>query len=178
MSTLQTIAARAREAGLDFLLAGGHAVIAHGHSRATFDLDLIVARSDREAWLSLAKSLKYSLYREGSTFVQFNPSDPASLPLDVMLVNGSTLSKLMAEAVPASSALKGIKVVSLSHLLALKCHAIKHGHKGRIVKDADDVINLVQLNRLDINAPELRELFLKHGTPELYEKVQRSCAPD
>ena len=178
MSTLQTIAARAREAGLDFLLAGGHAVIAHGHSRATFDLDLIVGRSDRVAWLSLATSLKYSFYREGPNFVQFNPPDPASMPLDLMLVNKSTLSKLMSEAAPASPALKGVKVVSLRHLLALKCHAIKHGHKGRIVKDADDVINLVQLNRLDIHAAEIRDLFLKHGTPALYEKVQRVCGPD
>jgi hypothetical protein len=178
VSTLGKIAARATEAGLDFLLAGGHAVISHGHSRVTFDLDLIVCRSDREKWLGLAKSLNYDLYREGPTFVQFNPPDSASLPLDLMLVNEQTFTRLLAEAVPASPALKAAKVVSVGHLLALKCHAIKHGHPGRIVKDVDDVINLVQVNRLDINAPELKELFLKHGTSELYEKVKRACAQD
>ena len=64
------------------------------------------------------------------------------------------------------------------HLLALKCHAIKHGHAGRIVKDAEDVIRLTQNNRLDPNARTVRELFLKHGTEELYEKVRRACRRD
>jgi hypothetical protein len=175
VSTLQTIAARASKLGLDFLLAGGHEVISHGHSRTTFDLDLIVCRSDRDRWLELARSLKYKPHRKGPTFVQFDPPDPGSMPLDLMLVNERTFPKLMAEAVPASPALRAVKVVSIRHLLALKCHAIKHGHKGRIVKDVDDVINLVQVNRLNINAPDIRELFLKHGTSELYEKVQRIC---
>lgn len=178
MNTPKKIAARAVEAGLSFLLAGGHAVIAHGHSRATFDLDLIVSRADREKWLELARSLDYELYREEPNFVQFNPPDPESMPLDLMLVSAETFLKLLAEAVPASPALKGVKVVSFKHLLSLKCHAVKHGHPGRIVKDVDDVINLVQVNRLDINAAEIRELFLKHGTAELYEKIKRACARD
>jgi hypothetical protein len=35
------------------------------------------------------------------------------------------------------------------HLLALKCHAVRHGHAGRIAKDAEDVIQLIRINRLD-----------------------------
>ena len=64
-------------------------------------------------------------------------------------------------------------MVSLLHLLALKCHAIKHGHAGRIVKDADDVIRLVGVNGLDVTQPELKELLLKHGPEDLYEKLRR-----
>ncbi|HOB97575.1 MAG TPA: hypothetical protein PKM43_02370 [Verrucomicrobiota bacterium] len=37
---LTGLAQRAREGGLAFLLIGGHAVIAHGHPRNTFDLDV------------------------------------------------------------------------------------------------------------------------------------------
>jgi uncharacterized caspase-like protein len=58
-------------------------------------------------------------------------------------------------------------------LLALKCHAIKHGHETRIIKDADDVLQLVLVNRVDLDEPDIRDLFLKHGTAELYEKVKR-----
>jgi hypothetical protein len=39
---------------LPFLRGGGHAVIAHGFPRSTFDLDLIIFRGDREPWLKLA----------------------------------------------------------------------------------------------------------------------------
>jgi hypothetical protein len=172
---LGDIALRAQERGLSFLLAGGHAVIAHGHSRNTFDLDLIIRRADRSLWEDLARSAGYSLHREGPTFVQFNPPNPEVLPLDLMLVGDDTFAKLVADAVPAPASAAGAKVVSLRHLLALKCHAIKHGHQGRIVKDADDVIRLAQVNRLDLDEPGIRELFLKHGTVELYEKVRRLC---
>jgi hypothetical protein len=175
VNSLGTIAVRAAERGLPFVLAGGHAVIAHGHPRNTFDIDLIVRRADQAIWVDLARSAGYSLHREGPTFVQFDPSDAQALPLDLMLVSDDTFAKLMAEAVPAPASAAGAKVVSLRHLLALKCHAIKHGHQGRMVKDADDVIRLALVNKLDLDEPNIRDLFLKHGTAELYEKVRRLC---
>lgn len=175
MNALETIAASARELDLEFLLAGGHAVIAHGYARNTFDLDLIIPRTDREKWRELAEHNGYKLYREHPTFVQFNHERQDRLPLDLMLVNAETFAKLSAQAVAASASISGVKMVSLLHLLALKCHAIRHGHPGRIVKDADDVIRLVQINKLDVNDPEFRELVLRHGTSELYEKLQRLC---
>jgi hypothetical protein len=157
------------------LLAGGHAVIAHGHPRNTFDIDLIVRRVDQDLWADLARGLGYSFHREGPTFIQFNPPDAQSLPLDLMLVGEETFAKLMADAVPAPASAAGAKVVSLRHLIALKCHAIKHGHRGRIVKDADDVIRLALANKLELDEPGMRDLFLKHGTAEFYEKVRRLC---
>jgi hypothetical protein len=107
--------------------------------------------------------------------VQFNHPKAESFPLDLMLVNDNTFSNLRADAVPAPSAIPGVSVVSLMHLLALKCHAVKHGHKARIVKDAEDVIQLIQKNGLDLEAQEIRDLFRKHGTSEFYEKVRKAC---
>jgi hypothetical protein len=177
VTALQTIAARAVDVHLEFLVAGGHAVIVHGHPRTTFDLDLIVRRGDRDAWSELALSLGYRLFTEGPNFLQFNAPDSPSLPLDLMLVSTETFAKLMVDAVSAPAGVAAAKLVSLRHLLALKCHAVKHGHAGRIVKDADDVIRLVQVNLLNLNAPEMRDLFLKHGTEEFYEKVRAACPP-
>ena len=51
-------------------------------------------------------------------------------------------------------------------------NAIKHGHQGRVMKDMDDVLHLVEINRLDLTEPTIRDLILKHGTPELYEKLK------
>ena len=87
--------------------------------------------------------------------------------------NGTTDDSRPAAMEKPSAA--GVRVVSLRHLLALKCHAIKHGHPGRIVKDADDVLRLVAANKLDMNEPGMRDLFLKHGTAELYEEARRVC---
>jgi hypothetical protein len=178
VNELATIASRAASEGLPFLLAGGHAVITHGFARSTFDLDLIVRRNDREKWLELAQGMGYELHREGPAFLQFNAPNAESFPLDLMLVNEDTFSKMQADAVPAPSGVRDLRVVSLMHLLALKCHAAKHGHPGRIVKDAEDVIQLIQNNRLDPDAQDIRELLQKHGSQEFYEKVRRACRRD
>jgi hypothetical protein len=119
--------------------------------------------------------LGYAFYREGPTFIQFNPGSSGGQPLDLMLVNSETFAKLALESVSLPPIIGGAKTVSLQHLLALKCHAVKHGHEGRIVKDADDVIQLVLANQIELNTPAWRELFLKHGTAEFYEKVTRAC---
>ena len=178
MSALATIASSAAENGLAFLLAGGHAVIAHGHPRNTFDLDLIIPRSDRIPWTDLTRGLGYGPHREGPTFLQFDPPNAQALPLDLMLVNDVTFAKLAADAVPAPPSASGARMVSLLHLLALKCHAIKHGHPGRVVKDADDVIRLTQVNQLDVNDPRIRELFLRHGTVEKSDESAASVEPE
>jgi len=50
-------------------------------------------------------------------------------------------------------------------------------HAGRIVKDAEDVVRLIQRNRVDLNAESIREILSKHGTDEFYERARRGCAP-
>ena len=174
MNDLVTIAARADNLQLPFLLAGGHAVIVHGYARSTFDLDLMVRQEDRARWLELIQGLGYSLLREGPTFLQFNAPARSSFPLDLMLVNATTFSRMQADAVATPALAGGVRVVSLMHLLALKCHAVKHGHPGRIVKDADDVIHLLQNNGMDPDAEAVREVFRNHGSEEFYEKIRKA----
>lgn len=94
-----------------------------------------------------------------------------------MFVNDATFSKMQADAVPAPLSAENVWVVSLMHLLALKCHAVKHGHPGRIVKDAEDVIQLMRSNRLDPEAQAIRDLFHKYGTSEFYDKIRKACSP-
>ena len=120
-------------------------------------------------------AIGYVFYNEGPTFLQFNPPNSDTLPLDIMLVNDETFAKFQAEAVPVSSNIPQAKMVSLLHLLALKCHAIKHGHKGRVEKDVDDVLGLIRVNQVNPDDPELRELVLKFGTKVLHEKIRKSC---
>ncbi|MCU0772284.1 MAG: hypothetical protein MUE94_11040 [Verrucomicrobia bacterium] len=169
---LFAISQKARDAGLSSLLIGGHAVIAHGHPRNTFDLDLVIPRSAVGDWRALLLGQGYRIRLEGTTFVQFDPPDEGTLPLDLMLVSPETFSQFEAESVPVlAEDPAGPRMVALRHLLALKSHAIRHGHPGRVEKDVDDVIGLMQANRLDVNETGWRELFLKHGPPELHAKL-------
>jgi hypothetical protein len=172
---LERICELAARHGLPVLLIGGHAVIAHGHPRNTFDIDFVIEVKDQRAWRGLLKRLGYTLHGETRTFFQMQPSDEQTLPVDVMMVNEPTFAKMLALAKGCSALPPSARVVSLEHLLALKCHAIKHGHPGRVEKDVDDVLGLVRTNELDVTSADWRELFLKYGPPELYEKLQKAC---
>jgi len=54
------------------------------------------------------------------------------------------------------------------------CDTLRTGH-GNVTKPDQ---GLIQNNRLDPDAQTVRELLLKHGTEELYEKVRRACRRD
>jgi len=173
-----TIAQKASEASLPFLVIGGYAVMAHGFVRATDDLDLLVQSSRRQQWRRLLETLGMIVYREAPVFMQFDPPPEGRLPVDLMFVSEEAFEHMRAEAEPASVEGVSFGVVSLLHLIALKCHAIKHGKPLRQIKDTEDLIQLTIINHLDLNEPELQATILKHGDEELYKKLQRSCAPD
>ncbi len=177
MLVLQTIAEKAQQAGLPFLIIGGYAVMAHGFVRSTADLDLLVQASLRQRWRELLEGLGMTMHREAISFLQFNPPPTARLPVDVMCVADEVFKKM--QSVSEQKRLGGVSlaVVSLLHLVALKCHAIQHGPSLRKIKDTEDLIQLIRINRLDLNEPELRAIILKHGKDELHEKLRRAC-PD
>ncbi len=178
MSVLRDISQKAGEAGLPLLLIGGYAVMAHGFVRATDDLDLLVQRSRRDQWRQLLEGLGMSVYREMPAFMQFNPAPGAGLPVDLMFVADEVFERMQADAEQAVVEGVSLGIVSLLHLIALKCHAIQHGQSRRCVKDTEDLIQLITLNGLNLNEPELRATILKHGNQELYEKLQHACAPE
>ena len=178
MSVFQTIAQKAGEAGLPFLVIGGYAVMAHGFVRATDDLDLLAQRSRGDQWRGLLEGLGMKVYREAPAFTQFDPPPGASLPVDLMFVADEVFDQMRVDAEPARVGGVSFGVVSLLHLIALKCHAIQHGKPIRCVKDTEDLIQLVIINHLDLNEPELRATILKYGDQELYEKLQRACASE
>lgn len=176
MKEIAAIAERAAAKNLSVLVAGGLAVEVHGYQRKTFDADLVIRRADRDAWLELMHKLGFSVFREGPVFLQMNPPDESDLPLvDLMAMNDDTFSKLAATSIPNPYGPAFPRIISLESLVAMKCHAIRNGHPGRVVKDADDLIHLFMANRLDPEAKDWRDLILKFGTQELYEKLRRVC---
>jgi hypothetical protein len=160
--------------GLRCLLIGGHAVVAHGHPRTTFDLDLVVPRSSLENWRAFAIGAGYTLHGEGPAFVQFNTAAAGGFPLDLMIVSDETFLRLDRASMSVPEPALELRMVCLEHLLAMKAHSIRHGHPGRVEKDVDDVIGLVRANKCDVTQTPWRELFLRHGPPELHEKLLRA----
>jgi len=96
----------------------------------------------------------------------------------MMFVEDAVFGRMQAESEKASVHGVTVGVVSLLHLIALKCHAFRPGREGRRFKDIEDMIHLITINRIDLNDQELRATILKHGTEELFGKLQRACVPD
>lgn len=95
MDLLADLAKFKEEHGLEFLVIGGHAVNVHGYSRRTLDLDVLIPKTKAEVWKQHVLAIGCTLLFEANNFIQFNSADEKSWPLDFMLVNEETFSKLL-----------------------------------------------------------------------------------
>lgn len=62
-------------------------------------------------------------------------------------------------------------VPSVNTLIALKLHALKNNFKLRENKDLSDIIELIRINKISYKTKEFKELCLKFGTEEIYQKI-------
>lgn len=173
---IREIAKRAGDAGIPFLVIGGYAVFAHGYVRATDDLDLIVQRGSRAQLGKLLGDMGMTVKNDAANFAQFDPRDEGGMDVDLMFVSEAVFGRLEQAAIKATLEGTPVRVVSLLHLIALKCHALQHSKSLRRLKDMDDLVQLILINRLDLDEPELRATIIKHGTAELYEKLRQACS--
>jgi hypothetical protein len=69
----------------------------------------------RQQWGEVLEELGFSITREASSFLQFNPPPDAKLAMDLMFVSDNVFEQMQAAAFDA--ALEGIqfRVVSLMH---------------------------------------------------------------
>ena len=138
MTPAEIIAASSKNSELPFLVIGGLAVIAHGYPRDTVDLDYLVRRSDREAWIRALVCQGYGLAHEHENFAQFT-SEPGGTDVDLMFVNDSTFDAMFAASTSQDTGVSQARFPSLEHLVALKLHVLKQGLRHRALKDMDDV---------------------------------------
>jgi hypothetical protein len=172
MSVITDISLESAKKDLPFLLIGGYAVLAHGFVRTTGDIDLLVRKSQAAHWQKLLEGLKFAVKFSGPTFLQFNPPAEETLPVDLMFVSDENFDRMFSAAKKIETDGAEVKVVSLPHLFALKCHAFK-SRPHRAIKDIDDLVQLTKINKLDLNEPSLRAILLKHGGKEFYELLKR-----
>lgn len=175
MGLFQQISSEAKKRKLEFLVIGGLAVNFHGYSRDTADLDILIHRDAREQWLSLFSELGYSLHKEEGAFIQLSPPKRGEWPVDLMMVREATFRPMLNYGREVEMYGMRLLIPTLEHLIALKLHALKHTHAGRFLKDFLDVENLIRVNKVDLRSNSVRQLFLKYGNVELYEKVSRAC---
>ena len=151
---------------LPFLLIGGHAVIALGFIRATYDFDLLVPENDRSRWQDLLQELGYALFAQNGPFMQWTA--PQGLPaVDVMVVDPVTFSKLQSTSRQVVVAGQILTIPSPENLVALKLHATRQRHHlPAVQKDWEDIVQIIQRHGLDLEDASFRALVLRYGGPD------------
>jgi hypothetical protein len=172
----ETIDTETHKCNLRFLVIGGLAINLYGYSRETADLDFLTCRDDRDEWLKLLGQLGYKVFSDGGNFIQLSSAVQTAWPVDLMLVQKKTFQPMFAASREIDLYGRLSRIPSLEHLIALKLHALKNTRMHRFLKDFLDVENLIRINGLDMKSKNVRQLFAKYGTMELYEKVSNALA--
>jgi len=161
-----------KKTGISLVLIGGFAVNHYNYTRQTIDVDSLIKKEDFQKILELLEASGYKVDYSQEAFVRLiSDKRPLLLDIDFMFVDEETLAKIIKDSQKTSIAGYEFIVPSLEHLIALKLHAVKYNPKLRLAKDIPDIINLININKIDVKNEKFKELCLKYGTQDLYQKI-------
>lgn len=165
----EVVSQRLPESGIPFLMIGGHAVNHYGYTRATMDVDFMIAAKDVVSVRNIMKTSGFTNVSEGETVIFFSlPESP--LRVDFLPVDTETMEQLLNGAIDVSYGGVPLKVPSLNDLLAMKLFALNSGNPQRKERDFSDVVQLMILNDLKPEE-DLKPLCDRFATKELFTEL-------
>ena len=170
-AVFDVITRRLPAAGVDAVMIGGHAVNYYGVSRATQDIDFMVAATDEAVVRQVMQDAGFTNVAIHETVMFFNRPG-SSLRVDFLTVDRETLDRLLANAKMIEYFERsGVRVPQLHDLLAMKLFALANGGAKREDKDFSDVVQLVIENHVDVDA-ELGPLCREFATEAIYNRLR------
>ena len=157
---------------IQFLLIGGYAVNAHGYSRTTRDVDVMIVSSDFDKAKQVVQRCGYRQYVHKDLCARFVDHEKQWPPLDLVFVEQETFQNMVKEARRVEMMGRKLLVPSAEHLIALKLHAIKNDPK-REARDLNDIFELIKAKGLDVSEPKFKDFCLKFGNADLFERIQQ-----
>lgn len=170
-SVFQLITQLIQKEKVSCVLIGGFAINYYKVARQTADIDFLITKEDFEKIFPSLEKAGYKQEPSQENFVQLKSSKSSLMDIDFMFVDRQTLDKILKEAKTIEIARQKFKVPSLNHLIALKLHSIKYNPKLRLTTDFPDIINLIRINDVNVNDAQFKELCLKFGNEEIYQRI-------
>jgi hypothetical protein len=168
------ISRRLTERELRVLLIGGNALQAYGVVRQTLDIDWLAADQDVAEIKQTMLESGLTLAAETENFLRFNRTALGVIDVDVLLVDRKAFESLCAASVvyelPSGPAL--CRVPSLSHIIALKLHAIRNDPK-RETRDVVDIMDLIRATGDRIADGDLAALCQRFGPDGIHDRIRR-----
>jgi hypothetical protein len=134
--------------GIDHAIVGGVAVCLHGYRRNTVDLDLLIAKEDRESFRTALESEGFKWDSKEAEF-----QSPSGVAIQCVIA-GEPEGKGQEAIFPSPSdakqvtVIEGLPVLTLAQLIQAKI-ACALGDMRRTHKDLADVVELIAIHSLD-----------------------------
>ena len=172
MSAYAALVTKAKEAQLPFLVIGGNAVIAYGYPRQTNDFDLLVCTRHRYLWDALIRESGYFPKNYHAVFHNYKSELPEHHPIDLMLVDPATFERFEEGAMETVMEHMQVRIPALLHLLSLKLHAERSSGDKRLGRDFNDILMLMQINKVNLADPAFQEILVKFGNEQIHRRLQ------
>jgi Uncharacterised nucleotidyltransferase len=142
----------------------------------TRDIDLLVATDDLPLLERVLMNAGYQRGAANHLAVKYQHPSLLLMPIDVLLVNSSTLEKLWLERRLVSIEGSPMHVPKPLHLAAMKFHAMKES-TDRMAKDGADIVALMHAHPNEMTVDAVKEVCLTFGTEGLWRRF-RAIIPD
>jgi hypothetical protein len=174
-NTLAQLAADLKDHGIDYLVIGAVALLAHGYPRFTEDIDLVLTPEGLEAFHQKLVGLGYAPAFPGAKKRLRSTRD--GVPIEVIITGdypGDGQPKPVSFPKPSEASFErdGVRFVTLEKLLELKL-ASGMTAPDRL-KDLADVQELIKIHRLRGNFAERLDPYVRDKFVELSETVEKS----
>ncbi len=173
--TLISLGTQAETRELPYLLVGGNAVIKYGIARFTRDIDFLIPETSLGEWRSFLEGAGYHCFHATPAFSQFESRDTNLAPVDLMIVDTSTWTKLFekAERIGITDTYSPHLPAAI-HLIAMKLKASQNPHRRGDAQDWSDIIKLIRKLEIDIKEPEVSELIIRYGGSDALTRLENS----
>jgi hypothetical protein len=157
------------ERGHPYAVVGALALHAWGHSRATFDLDLVTTSPAQAELVALLQALGYETLQVSPGYSSHQHAEADWGGVDVVYVDAQTAA-LLFPACPRRLVLgaREAPVPRAEHLAAMKVQAMRND-PSRILPDLADVQYLLRLEGTD--RAEVRGYFERAGLLQWYDRL-------
>ncbi len=174
-NTLAQITGDLKEHGIDYMVIGAVALMAHGYPRFTEDIDLVLTPEGLEAFHRELIGLGYVPAFPGAKKRFRSTKDGVSI--EVMTSgqypgDGKPKPVSIPEPSTASTEIDGIKIVTFEKLIELKlASGMTAPHR---LKDLADVQELIKIRGLQTEFSEQLDPYVREKFLELYDTVKQS----
>jgi len=155
------------------VLVGGYALIANKVQRMTFDIDFLISEASFAKIEMEIIKIGYSIFHRQDAFVQFKSEEQGLIDIDFLISDQETIDIIASQGKKHIIDNEEFLVPSPIHLIAMKLHSISF-NKNRELKDLPDIIQLITMNKINIENEEIEDMFKKYKSVELYDKVKKT----